>query len=762
MATKTFEELKQLAIQIRDEKTNKQNTATRIGTQMLEHLDKLEQDYYDKTATDEKFTEIEEKIEGIGEVDLSGLENKTSSIGYVTCDTAAGTATKIVTVTGLTALSTGVRLLVKMTNNNTASNATLNINSLGAKPLYYNNERASTDNSWEPGEVIDVYFDGSNFYSDNFQGGSGDGGNLILEWNTDAATTRKQVKQSDRKSLLQISYKDADGNPINEQYIGTTFTDTEWVKDSNWKEIANYSDIEKDFVKKRIGNNLYDQESGQIGVSFRSDGTITNSSSNYKTIIIPIIDNTDGISIYPNDATANIYNGLLNSEMKAIPESITQKGNINYVDGAKYAVFSLKDFATKKYMVNYGMEQLPYEDYSPIAGYIKNDKNLPYEEDISSMVNIDGYYLGTGNIAVTTNYLCSQLVEVYPGDSVSCSSSLICTSSSTMCHLMFDKNEELLGRLITDTSTPNTYNITQDMYDKGCRYVAFSYRPDDEKKLIISKVISSSRIYSNLNVLNTQVEGLVKANSSLAVGNIKGIATMGASLIAPPNTWIEQGCVIANTKSYNKAVGGVGSPGYFANEIYKNTYCTDEEFDNMDILVIQFASSGDVYLEENKTTIEEYEARVSESELEDPFSAGLLSVKECVDYILKKWQKRCYEQKDKESSPWYKTKSGKPFRVLFVTHWHDARVEYNTSVRLLAEKWGGGVCEFDKKIGFSKNQTLPDGTQISTLYARDNEVIESVTYGWHPAQGDDEYIQNRMANLFAFALKEYFGAIVAN
>lgn len=62
MATKTFEELKQLAIQIRDEKTNKQNTATRIGTQMLEHLDKLEQDYYDKTATDEKFTEIEKKL----------------------------------------------------------------------------------------------------------------------------------------------------------------------------------------------------------------------------------------------------------------------------------------------------------------------------------------------------------------------------------------------------------------------------------------------------------------------------------------------------------------------------------------------------------------------------------------------------------------------------------------------------------------------------------------------------------------------------
>lgn len=83
MATKTFEELKQLAIQIRDEKTNKQNTATRIGTQMLEHLDKLEQDYYDKTATDEELKERDEKLtelEGnIENIDKSGVKQKTAT-----------------------------------------------------------------------------------------------------------------------------------------------------------------------------------------------------------------------------------------------------------------------------------------------------------------------------------------------------------------------------------------------------------------------------------------------------------------------------------------------------------------------------------------------------------------------------------------------------------------------------------------------------------------------------------------------------------
>lgn len=71
MATKTFDELKQLAIQIRDEKTNKQNTATRVGTAMLEGLNKLEQDYYDKTATDKELKERDDKLTELGNKNYS-------------------------------------------------------------------------------------------------------------------------------------------------------------------------------------------------------------------------------------------------------------------------------------------------------------------------------------------------------------------------------------------------------------------------------------------------------------------------------------------------------------------------------------------------------------------------------------------------------------------------------------------------------------------------------------------------------------------
>ena len=60
-----------------------------------------------------------------------------------------------------------------MTNGNTASNPTLNINATGAKSIYYNGAIASPTNSWEAGEVIEVYYDGMNYQATNFQGGGG-------------------------------------------------------------------------------------------------------------------------------------------------------------------------------------------------------------------------------------------------------------------------------------------------------------------------------------------------------------------------------------------------------------------------------------------------------------------------------------------------------------------------------------------------------------------------------------------------------------
>lgn len=91
-------------------------------------------------------------------------DNLKANIGYFTCDTAAATAAKVVAATGYK-LTTGGNLRIKMTNANTANNVTLNINSTGAKALYYNGVQASESNSWESGDLLEVFYDGTRFQS---------------------------------------------------------------------------------------------------------------------------------------------------------------------------------------------------------------------------------------------------------------------------------------------------------------------------------------------------------------------------------------------------------------------------------------------------------------------------------------------------------------------------------------------------------------------------------------------------------------------
>jgi len=96
----------------------------------------------------------------------------------------------------------------------------------------------------------------TNAYERIYNGGSGwgiwqtassSGGNMILAWKTDAATTRKQVTQDERKAGMMISYKNASGEWINEQYVGTSFDDTSWAADANWQKIGDDVEIADEF-----------------------------------------------------------------------------------------------------------------------------------------------------------------------------------------------------------------------------------------------------------------------------------------------------------------------------------------------------------------------------------------------------------------------------------------------------------------------------------------------------------------------------------
>lgn len=119
--------------------------------------------YYTKSETDSRLTQKQSEIDDLY-----------ARIGYYVCSTEGNVAAKIIVANNYT-LGNGGSIKIKMTNANTVNNATLNINSTGAKALYYDGERASAKNSWEAGETVEVYYDGTSFYANNVAGGSGSG-----------------------------------------------------------------------------------------------------------------------------------------------------------------------------------------------------------------------------------------------------------------------------------------------------------------------------------------------------------------------------------------------------------------------------------------------------------------------------------------------------------------------------------------------------------------------------------------------------------
>lgn len=80
---------------------------------------------------------------------------------YATSDTAAATAAKVASLTGFT-LATGASLKVKFTVTNTAANPTLNVNSTGAKAIFYRGS-AITAGTLAINRVYEFVYDGTNY-----------------------------------------------------------------------------------------------------------------------------------------------------------------------------------------------------------------------------------------------------------------------------------------------------------------------------------------------------------------------------------------------------------------------------------------------------------------------------------------------------------------------------------------------------------------------------------------------------------------------
>lgn len=142
--------------------------------------------------------------------DTAGNTHLVGSTLYGTCTTAAATAAKVVTCSDFDKLETGVTIHVKFSNNNTASNATLNVNSTGAKPLCSTaGSRVATveSQSWSANSMLSLTYDGTSWVMNDYIPNS-DTHYTNMQWvgtsngalGVNEATTNPYLRQAERSA----------------------------------------------------------------------------------------------------------------------------------------------------------------------------------------------------------------------------------------------------------------------------------------------------------------------------------------------------------------------------------------------------------------------------------------------------------------------------------------------------------------------------------------------------------------------------------
>lgn len=102
-------------------------------------------------------------IEGIGDA----LDNKDAAVGYYLATMNGST---IYINASSYRLGTGGNLRAKMPAAATTA-CTLTVGNAQAVQLWYNGAAVSADNSWEAGEIVTIFYDGTRFMASNSQGG---------------------------------------------------------------------------------------------------------------------------------------------------------------------------------------------------------------------------------------------------------------------------------------------------------------------------------------------------------------------------------------------------------------------------------------------------------------------------------------------------------------------------------------------------------------------------------------------------------------
>lgn len=203
----------------------------------------------------------------------TAANNYNTLSGYYTCSSSADSSTKIISMG--TAFKAGISCKVKMTYANTAASVTFGT-SATTYPMYYNGELASSSNTWEAGEVLEVWYDGTNIISKKWIGGllsgtstsSNDDFINVSGENLEVLTLSSAISKVDtsiRKLGQVITFRDGATSWATYQFTGSSLND--WSTTSLWKSIAGSGESGVDELKSQVDTNTADIASLKADVS---------------------------------------------------------------------------------------------------------------------------------------------------------------------------------------------------------------------------------------------------------------------------------------------------------------------------------------------------------------------------------------------------------------------------------------------------------------------------------------------------------------
>lgn len=196
----------------------------------------------------------------ISKVNVSNVDHQiVGSPRYATCSTAAATAAKVATIadgSSTFSLEKGARICVSFTYANTASAATLNVASTGAKAICWQGSALVSSQYWQAGAVVDFVYDGNG-------------------WSIVGV-----AKDNNSTNFLPLSGGSLTGNlTVGSSSIGTNgYVEGTWLRTTKATESAgDFATINGGWIYKRAPANVLGDIGGQAKITangiLKGDGT---------------------------------------------------------------------------------------------------------------------------------------------------------------------------------------------------------------------------------------------------------------------------------------------------------------------------------------------------------------------------------------------------------------------------------------------------------------------------------------------------------